>query len=200
MKRNSLVFALLFAAVFLWLPSSAVQAQTVSLQNPTSTYFGTSTQRTAFATGQIGAGKSVVWYETNTGCWYQWTGSTWAGMQAVAGEDCTRDLLNNAPGPWTPEEVAASATDQSLGTNGSTGDYLHHCQCQVITSGATGTCGIEDGTNTAYDNITVVPASTPIGTYPIIVNSLATTAAGWEATTGAGATMQCYGKFDVGGD
>lgn len=112
----------------------------------------------------------------------------------------TEKVFMVMPGPWDKEEVAASATDQSLGTAGSTGDYLAFCNCQVNTSGATGTCAIEDGTNTAFDDIISVPASSPIGLYPIRVESQATTAAGWEATTGAGATMQCYGRFDTAGD
>ena len=112
----------------------------------------------------------------------------------------TEQVFNVMEGPWEAEEVAASATDQSLGTSGSTGDYLNHCVCQVITSGATGTCGIEDGTNTAFDNITIVGASAPLGVYVVPVGVQATTAAGWEATTGAGATMQCYGRFDTAGD
>jgi hypothetical protein len=109
-------------------------------------------------------------------------------------------VFTMADGPWEFEKVASSATDQSLGTSGSTGDYLAFCTCQVTTSGANGTCGIEDGTNTAFDNITSVPASTPIGIYTIPVYSQATTAAGWEATTGSAATMQCYGRFDTSGD
>ena len=91
-------------------------------------------------------------------------------------------------GSWTCEEVAASATDQTLGARGSTRDYLDHCVVQVVTSGATGTFGIEDGSNTAFDNIPGVPASTPIGAYEIRVESRATTVDGWEVTTGAAAT------------
>lgn len=112
----------------------------------------------------------------------------------------TEKVFHVMPGPWEREEVASSATDQSLGTAGSTGDYLDHCNCQVTTSGATGTCGIEDGTNTAFDDITAVPASSPVGLHTIWVQSQATTAAGWEVTTGAAATMQCYGRFDTAGD
>lgn len=112
----------------------------------------------------------------------------------------TEKVFMVMPGPWESEEVAGSATDQSLGTNGSTGDYLAFCNCQVTTSGATGTCGIEDGTNTAFDDITVVPASSPVGLHTFRVERQATTAAGWEVTTGAAATMQCYGRFDTAGD
>lgn len=112
----------------------------------------------------------------------------------------TEKVFMVMPGPWEREEVAAGQTDQSLGTNGSTGDYLAFCNCQVNTSGATGTCAIEDGTNTEFDDIISVPASTPVGLHTIRVESQATTAAGWEVTTGAGATMQCYGRFDTSGD
>lgn len=115
-------------------------------------------------------------------------------------EDEDEQWKRVAAGPWEREEVAASATDQSLGTAGSTGDYLAFCNCQVTTSGANGTCGIEDGTNTAFDDITVVPASTALGNHTIRVESQATTAAGWEVTTGSAATMQCYGRFDTAGD
>jgi len=94
------------------------------------------------------------------------------------------------------QEITSSATDADLGGTGALGEYLDHCQCQVITSGANGTCGIEDGSNTAYDDITVVPASTPIGTYPIVVEAAASTSEGWEVSTGSAATMQCYGYFD----
>ena len=128
----------------------------------------------------------------------------YALVNKLAGESATfaetEQVFMIMNGPWDKEEVAASATDQSLGTAGSTGDYLNHCNCQVNTSGATGTCAIEDGTNTAFDDIISVPASSPIGLYRIEVGSQATTAAGWEATTGAGATMQCYGRFDTAGD
>jgi len=112
----------------------------------------------------------------------------------------TEKVFMVMPGPWEREEVAASATDQSLGTLGSTGDYLAFCNCQVTTSGANGVCTIEDGTNTAFDDIIVVPASSPIGMYHVPVQSQATTAAGWEATTGSAALMQCYGRFDTAGD
>lgn len=112
----------------------------------------------------------------------------------------TEKVFMVMPGPWDKEEVATSATDQSLGTAGSTGDYLAFCNCQVTTSGANGTCGIEDGTNTGFDDIIAVPASTPLGIHRIDVQSQATTAAGWEVTTGAAATMQCYGRFDTAGD
>lgn len=83
----------------------------------------------------------------------------------------TEKVFMVMPGPWEFEEVSSSATDQSLGTAGSTGDYLAFCNCQVTTSGANGTCGIEDGSNTSFDNITAVPASSPLGSYEIRVEA-----------------------------
>lgn len=140
----------------------------------------------------------VYWWvgDKNSGSWTQ------VDPQACEVNSIAKDegLCFTAAGPWEKEEVAASATDQSLGTAGSTGDYLSFCNCQVTTSGVNGTCGIEDGSNTAFDDITVVPASTALGNHTIRVESQATTAAGWEVTTGSAATMQCYGRFDIAGD
>ena len=96
---------------------------------------------------------------------------------------------------FDPEEIAASATDQTMGATGATGDYLDHCTVTVVTS-ATGTFGIEDGSNTSFDNISITAANTPIGVYNIDIRAEATTVAGWEITTGAGATAVCYGFFN----
>jgi len=113
----------------------------------------------------------------------------------------TEKVFMVMPGPWEREEILLNAADdQSLGTSGSTGDYLAFCNCQISTSGAQGFCGIEDGTNTAFDDITVVPTFSPIGMYNFRVESQATTAAGWEVTVGDNASMQCYGRFDTAGD
>jgi hypothetical protein len=97
-------------------------------------------------------------------------------------------------GPFEFEEIAASATDQKMGVTGGVGDYLDHCTIVVVTS-ATGTSGIEDGTNTAFDDISTTAANTPIGVYNVEIHAVATTSAGWEITTGAGATAHCYGIF-----
>lgn len=197
MKRLALIFLLsaslpAFATVYS-VPGAQVQ-----------TFVGLSSD-TKPSTG-LNSGAQFV--ESDTSRLYVWVGDkqsgTWTQLRGNACETNSlaqsEGLCFNAPGPWDFEEVAASATDQSLGANGSTGDYLSHCVCQVTTSGATGICGIEDGTNTAFDNIIVVGASAPLGVYTINVQAQATTAAGWEATTGAAATMQCYGRFDTSGD
>lgn len=108
-----------------------------------------------------------------------------------------RSQLVVIEGAWDFEEVAASATDQTLGATGASGDYLSHCLVTTVTA-ATATFGIEDGSNTAFDNITVqVGAATLLaGSFnTVVVNARATTAAGWEITTGAGATAACFGDF-----
>jgi hypothetical protein len=169
------------------------------------TFIGLSTDTKPVAGGPS---SGALFIESDTSRLYWWVGDKNSGSWTQAdGPACEQNALAtseglcfSADGPWEFEEVAASATDQSLGANGSTGDYLSHCYCQVTTSGANGTCGIEDGTNAAFDNITVVPASAPIGNYKIEVQAQATTAAGWEVTTGSAATMQCYGRFDTSGD
>jgi len=190
-------------------------ADVYSISNTTPPqYIGASTDTKPTRGVQTGA----IFWETDTLKTYVWKGTSSSGTsaswvqhgQGVTLQNCLTGECNDladdvkvffvAEGDYEFEEVSTSATDQSLGTNGSTGDYLSHCNCQVTTSGANGTCGIEDGTNTAFDNITSVPASTPIGNHLIKVGARATTAAGWEVTTGSAATMQCYGWFDTSGD
>jgi hypothetical protein len=197
MKRFAFLF-LLFAA----LPALATVYSVPGAD--VQTFVGLSSD-TKPSTG-LNSGAQFV--ESDTSRLYVWVGDknsgTWTQLRGNACETnslaASEGLCFTAAGPWEFEEVAASATDQSLGANGSTGDYLSHCYCQVTTSGANGTCGIEDGTNAAFDDITVVPASSPIGNYKIEVQAQATTAAGWEVTTGSAATMQCYGRFDTSGD
>lgn len=114
----------------------------------------------------------------------------------------SESVFNTMDGPWEMEEIAASATDQSMGTAGSTGDFLAYCMVTVVTA-ATATFGIEDGSNTAFDNITVIVGGAAlVAGAPIYVPvfAQATTAAGWEITTGAGATAYCGGRWDTAGD
>jgi hypothetical protein len=120
----------------------------------------------------------------------------------LTGEDTTfaqnEKVFATVEGPYEFEEIAASATDQSMGANGSTGDYLAFCVFTTTSTTATGL--IEDGTNTAFDNIPVLGTGSPIGIYYIPVFAQATTAAGWEITTTGTATAYCAGRFDTAGD
>lgn len=88
------------------------------------------------------------------------------------------------------EAVAASQTDQVMGTAGAAGDRLQRVIVSVATS-ATGTCSIKDGGGSA---IPLTPANTPIGVY--VVELVAYSSAGaWSITTGAGATAIGIGTF-----
>ena len=89
------------------------------------------------------------------------------------------------------ETVAASATAQTLGATGATGDFLSHVIIQPTTTGA--------GTVTILDNATAIFTFTT-GTLgdlrPIIVpiNAFSVTGA-WKITTGAAVTATGFGDF-----
>lgn len=90
------------------------------------------------------------------------------------------------------ETVAASATDQVLGKDGSAGDYLDMLIITVATA-STGTVSIKDG---GGGSISIMPASPGggIGVYPVPIK--ATSKAGpWKVTTGAGASVLAVGNF-----
>lgn len=151
----------------------------------------------ALAAGQVVFGIPYDGVVPNTNNPIKVNSSGQVELSLLACEDQTNGRCNVTPGPFEVEEVAASATDQTMGATGALGDYLEGCMVTVVTA-ATATFGIEDGTNTAFDNITViVGAATLVGGAPIWVpvGSQATTSAGWEITTGAGATAYCRGYF-----
>jgi hypothetical protein len=91
------------------------------------------------------------------------------------------------------EAVAASQSDQILGTTGTIGDVLERIVVSVATS-ATGTVSIKDGDGSA---IVITPANTPVGVYPVEVGArcVNATTPGWKVTTGAGATVVAVGRF-----
>lgn len=90
------------------------------------------------------------------------------------------------------ETVAASQTDQVLGTAGSVNDYLGRLIITVATA-ATGTVSIKDGAGSA---IPITAANTPIGVYSVEIGARSS-AGSWKVTTGAGATVVAVGKFSV---
>lgn len=91
------------------------------------------------------------------------------------------------------EAVAASQTDQIMGTTGAVGDLLMRVIVSVATA-ATGTCSIKDGDGSA---IPLTPANTPIGVYTVDIGArcVRPTTPGWKITTGAGATAIGVGAF-----
>lgn len=90
------------------------------------------------------------------------------------------------------ETVAASQTDQVLGTTGSIGDFISRLIVTVATA-ATSTVSIKDGAGSA---IPILAANTPIGVYVVEVGARSASGA-WSVTTGAGATVLAVGKFSV---
>jgi hypothetical protein len=90
------------------------------------------------------------------------------------------------------EAVAASQTNQVLGTAGSVNDLIARLVVDVGTA-ATSTVSIKDGANTAIE---VVPANTPIGPYVIELGIRSTNGA-WQITTGAGVSVIAIGQFSI---
>ena len=90
------------------------------------------------------------------------------------------------------ETVAASASDQTLGATGATGDYLERLICVVATA-ATSQVQIKDGAGSA---ITVLPdnVGAGIGTYTVELG-LTSLAGAWKVTTGAGVSVIAAGDF-----
>lgn len=88
------------------------------------------------------------------------------------------------------ETVAASQTDQVLGSAGAVGDLLERLVVSVATA-ATGTVSIKDGAGSA---IVITAANTPIGVYSVNIGARSSGGA-WQVTTGAGATVLAVGRF-----
>ena len=90
------------------------------------------------------------------------------------------------------ETVAASQTDQALGTLGAKTDELRKLVITVSTS-ATSTDSIKDGTTA----ITIMAATAPIGVYTVDFGNpgIISTTGAWSVTTGAGASVIAVGNF-----
>lgn len=90
------------------------------------------------------------------------------------------------------ETVAASQTDQALGTNGAKGDLLEGLLC-VVSTAATSQVQIKDGTGSA---ITVFPngPGSGVGSYAIPLG-LTSKSGAWSVTTAAGVAVIAIGKF-----
>lgn len=136
--------------------------------------------------------------EVDTKLWYLWDGSAWVldgglpvSIATRPGEDATNNVVVVEQGQYDYEAVAAGQTDQVMGVTGGVGDLLHKVIVQVATSGATGIVSIKDG---GGSSIPLVPASTPVGVYPIEIN-ISSVSGAWKVTTGAGATALVAGRF-----
>lgn len=100
--------------------------------------------------------------------------------------------INRGPSLGEYETVAASQTDQVMGTTGKIGDYLEGLLCVVATA-ATAQVQIKDGAGSA---ITVFPNSpgSGIGSYYVYLG-VKSAAGAWKITTGAGVSVIAVGNF-----
>jgi hypothetical protein len=95
------------------------------------------------------------------------------------------------PYRYAYETVAASQTDQPLGTTGATGDYLHRLLISVTTA-STASVTLKDGSTTIF----TTPAATPIGVYSVEVNAVSRNGA-WTVSTGSNVTAVGVGVFSA---
>lgn len=119
------------------------------------------------------------------------TGDATLIVKLQGGVDATNDMLQ-VIGPGEYETVAASQSDQVLGSTGAAGDYLDKLIITVGTA-ATAAVSIKDGTGSA---IPIMPNSPGggVGVY-VIPLGLKSVDAGWKVTTGAGSTVVATGLF-----
>lgn len=99
------------------------------------------------------------------------------------------------PGPDQYETVAASQTDQVLGSTGSIGDVLHRL---IIIPGTTSPGAVSVQDSTAGAAITIFPggATSVTELKPITVElNMESTAGKWCVTTGANVTAIAVGRF-----
>lgn len=102
----------------------------------------------------------------------------------------TTDALMRTSEVYEWETVAASATDQVLGSTGALNDIFARLVCTVNTA-ATSTVSYKTGSGSA---IPAIPANTPIGVYTILLGLVANDV-GWKVTTAAGVTCIAMGYF-----
>mgnify|MGYP006921372712 CR=1 FL=1 len=119
------------------------------------------------------------------------TGDTTLIVKLQGGVDAANDMLQ-VIGPGEYETVAASQTDQVLGSTGAAGDYLDKLIITVGTA-ATAAVSIKDGTGSAIPILANSPGG-GIGVY-VVPLGLKSLDAGWKVTTGAGSTVIATGLF-----
>lgn len=119
------------------------------------------------------------------------TGDTTLIVKLQGGVDSANDVLR-VEGSGEYETVAASQTDQVLGSTGAAGDYLDKLIITVGTA-ATAAVSIKDGSGSL---ISILPNSPGggVGVYVVSLGAIAADA-GWKVTTGAGSTVLAIGRF-----
>ena len=107
----------------------------------------------------------------------------------LAGEDVTNDVLR-VESTFDYETVAASQTDQVLGTTGAAGDLLHAVHC-VWTAAPAAVASIKDGTGSAINVFEVKAAA---GSQTVVLD-IVSADGGWKMTTSTNMTCIGIGRF-----
>ena len=107
----------------------------------------------------------------------------------LAGEDVLNDV-QRAESQFEYETVAASQTDQVLGTTGAAGDLLHAVHC-VWTAAPAAVASIKDGTGSAINIFEVKGGATS----QTVVLNLVSADGGWKLTTSTNMTCIGIGRF-----
>lgn len=107
----------------------------------------------------------------------------------LAGEDVLNDV-QRAESQFGYETVAASQTDQVMGTTGAAGDLLHAVHC-VWTAAPAAVTSIKDGAGAAINIFEVKGAA---GSQTVILD-LVSADGGWKLTTSTNMTCIGIGRF-----
>jgi len=107
----------------------------------------------------------------------------------LAGEDITNDVLR-VESTFDYETVAASQSDQVLGTTGAAGDLLHAVHC-VWTAAPAAVASIKDGTGSAINVFEVKAAA---GSQTVVLD-IVSADGGWKMTTSTNMTCIGIGRF-----
>jgi len=107
----------------------------------------------------------------------------------LAGEDVTNDVLR-VESTFDYETVAASQSDQVLGTTGAAGDLLHAVHC-VWTAAPAAVASIKDGTGSAINVFEVKAAA---GSQTVVLD-IVSADGGWKVTTSTNMTCIGIGRF-----
>lgn len=106
--------------------------------------------------------------------------------------------MYNREGSTAYETVAASQTNQVLGTNGNKGDVIERLVIVPATT-SPGAVAIRDGNNTAVTvfagGATSVADLTPIVIELGMMATDADSPVGWDVTTGANVSVVAIGRF-----
>ena len=108
----------------------------------------------------------------------------------LAGEDITNDV-QRIESQWEYEDVAASQTDQALGTTGAAGDLLHALKC-ATSAASVGTVTVKDGSGSS---LTIFLAQSAAAILDSPALDWVSVNGAWSVTTGTNTTCRVSGRF-----